>query len=210
MDKNDNALTTIDSSLGLSPDIFSKLESYDDYVNFYIQLEEASSGFSWMKADLLLQMEQSMGEKSLREFSKEVKQPLSTITNYIRVSKAFEPEQRDLGASFSLHFQASFADSYNEDDKAFTSDKRFEWLEKAMDENMSTRQLASAIQKEKQRDLISDGDENAMRKQEIREVLNDIQKALSAIVTKANNGSSESLQKLQAIKEYIYGKDNRN
>jgi len=204
---NDLALTNIQNNLGLNPDTFKHLKEYDDYVNFYVQLEEASSGFSWMKSDLLLDAEKKMGDKSLRKFSTEVNQPYSTIANYIRVAKAFSQDERDPGSSFSLHFQASFADSYSEDINGFVGNKRFEWLAKAMDENMSTRKLASEIQREKQRDLIADGDETAQRKQETKEVLHDIQKSLSVLVRKSNEGSTEALVQLKGVRDHIYGRE---
>lgn len=207
MTNTDVSLAVIEQNSGLTPEVYSKLDSFEDYVNFYIQLEEVSSGFSWMKADVLLQMEQKMGDKSLKDFSQEVKQPLSTTTNYIRVARAFPTEKRDPGASFSLHFQASFADSYNEDTKDFKSEKRFDWLAKAMDSNMSTRRLSQEIQKEKQRELIADGDTEAKNKQAIKEVLHDIQLSLGAIVQKAHEGSQSHFDKLVEIKNFIYGKN---
>lgn len=204
---NDLSLTQVSHQLGLSQDTIKQLESYDDYVNFYIQLEEVSSGFSWMKADLLLDAESKMGDKSLKKFAQEVNQPYSTIANYIRVAKAFTPNERDIGASFSLHFQASFADSYSEDAGGFVGNERFNWLAKAVENNMSTRKLASEIQRSKQRDLISDGDETALRKQEVKEVMHDIQRVLAVFVGKANEGSEENLNKLKKVKDFVYGQN---
>lgn len=206
---NDLTTTNIQNNLGLSPETFKHLKTYDDYVNFYVQLEEVSSGFSWMKSDLLLDAENKMGDKSLRKFSTEVNQPYSTISNYIRVAKAFTPDERDVGASFSLHFQASFADSYSEDVQGFVGNKRFEWLAKAMDDNMSTRKLASEIQREKQRGLIEDGDETAQRKQDTKEVLHDIQKSLSVLVRKSNEGSTDALNQLKGVRNHIYGREEK-
>lgn len=191
---------------GLPPQVLTHLNSYDDYVDYYIQLEQASSGFSWMKADLLLQVEKKLGEKSLRVFSGEVNQPQSTITNYIRVARAFDKERRDVGASFSTHFQASFADSYDEETKSFKSDTRFDWLNKAIDEKMSTRKLAQEIQKHKERSMITAGDGAAIQRQFVKETLHEIQLALGAIAQKASQGSGEHLEQLGKIKEFIYGK----
>lgn len=159
-----------------------------------------------MKADLLLQVEKKLGEKSLRVFSGEVNQPQSTITNYIRVARAFDKERRDVGASFSTHFQASFADSYDEETKSFKSDTRFDWLNKAIDEKMSTRKLAQEIQKHKERSMITAGDGAAIQRQFVKETLHEIQLALGAIAQKASQGSGEHLEQLGKIKEFIYGK----
>lgn len=142
---NETAIVTQDPSNS----ILSKISTYEDYLSAYIQIDQANSSASWFKADLLLQMSQKLGEGSVKKLAEDVKQPTSTIINYTRVALAFPPDKRDEGASFSLHFQASFADSLDEKDKKFKGEKRFEWLDKAIDGNMSTRKLAEKIQTEK-------------------------------------------------------------
>jgi len=129
--------------------ILSKISTYEDYLSAYIQIDQANSSASWFKADLLLQMVKKLGENAVKKLAEDVKQPTSTIINYTRVALAFPPDKRDEGASFSLHFQASFADSLDEKDHNFDGEKRFKWLDKAIDENMSTRKLAEKIQTEK-------------------------------------------------------------
>jgi len=136
-------------ALALDPKILENFKTYDDYLGYYIELEQASSTFSWLKADLLKNMVEKLGDNSVVKLAGDIRQPQSTIANYARVSAAFPAEKRDIGASFSLHFQASFADSLDENSRQFSGEKRFEWLNKAIDEHMSTRALAEAIQDEK-------------------------------------------------------------
>lgn len=199
-----NNLTPVEQQIGLSPEVFNNLKTYDDFVGFYIQLEQVSSGFSWMKADLLVEMDKKLGDSSLRELGKSLRQPYSTTTNYIRAARAFPPEKRDVGASFSLHFQASFADSYDEKSKSFKTDERFKWLEEAIDNNYSTRQLAEMIQEKKQNILVEGGDEQAERKQEVKKIVQQINSALVAI-SKKSIDDDNAFKQLQAIKEAIYG-----
>jgi hypothetical protein len=147
----DKSLTTSDSYLGLNHDILDKLETYEDYLSFYIQLDQASTAFAWTKADLLFQMVQKLGEPSVEQLARDVKHPRSTVVNYVRVARAFPIEKRDPAASFSLHFRASFADAYDDKTHTFTGEKRFKWLDKALDEGMSTRVLSDAIKRDKKK-----------------------------------------------------------
>lgn len=149
---DEKALSVVtDNPLGLSPEILGKLESYEDYLSFYIQLEQASTAFAWLKADLLFQMASKLGEKSIEQLARDINQPRSTVVNYVRTARAFPQEKRDLAASFSIHFRASFADSYDDKTGEFNGEERYKWVEKAIDEGMSTRVLGDAIQREKQR-----------------------------------------------------------
>jgi hypothetical protein len=147
---NDLVLTG-ETPLYLDPTILKKLNSYDDFLSTFIQLDQATSSFSWLKADLLSELVKRKGVGGVTSISRDIKCPLSTITNYIRTARAFPPEKRVVNASFSLHYQASFADSYNSKTFDFTGAKRFEWLEKAVDNNMSRRRLAEYIDEEKTR-----------------------------------------------------------
>jgi hypothetical protein len=147
---NETALSTIENnSLALDSKVLENLESYDDFLSYYIQIDQTSSAFSWLKADLLFKMTQKLGDNSVKKLAEDIKQPVSTIVNYTRTAMAFPPEKREEGASFSIHFQASFADSLDEKSREFDGNKRFEWLEKAVDNNMSTRKLAEEIQLQK-------------------------------------------------------------
>lgn len=149
-----NSLEVVDKdiSISLSPEVFSKLSSWEDWVNYYIQLGEASNSFSWYKADLLFNLFQKYGEGSLDKFAGDVGESKSTVVNYVRTARAFPPEKRIPSLSFSHHFQASFADSYNEKEKDFEGDNRFELIEKAADNQMSTRALQDEVKDSKKDD----------------------------------------------------------
>ena len=143
----------VDSPLGLSHDILKKLESYEDYLSFYIQLDQASTAFAWLKADLLFQMAAKLGETSIEQLARDISQPRSTVINYVRTARAFPMEQRSPAASFSLHMRASFADAYDEK-TGFQGDERFKWVDKAVDEGLSTREVGEAIQRDKLRESL--------------------------------------------------------
>lgn len=154
MDEKTLSLVT-DTPLGLSSDILDKLETYEDYLSFYIQLDQASTAFAWIKVDLLLKMASKMGETSVEQLARDINHPRSTVVNYVRVARAFPKDRRDEQASFSIHFKAAFADSYNDKTGEFDADTRFKWVEKAVDEGMSTRVLGELIQRDKQRELLN-------------------------------------------------------
>jgi len=143
-------LVTSNSQIFLQPDIINKLNSWEDFVGFYTQLEEVSSLSSWLKADLIKRLVEKFPDKnSLLEFSKSVNQKYSTIVNYLRIAKAFPMEKRIPEASFTLHFQASFIDSFDNEKQEFITDDRFKWLGIAIDQHWSTRALQSEIRRDK-------------------------------------------------------------
>jgi hypothetical protein len=143
-----------DTTLALNPAILSKLDTWEDFLDFYVELEKASTATSWWKADLLAALYDKFGHTSLEELAKSVNQPYSTIINYVRTARAFPVEKRVLDASFTIHFQASFADQYGKkadtDKEEFAGEERFKWVEKAADEKLSVRQLHEQIQQTKQ------------------------------------------------------------
>lgn len=148
MTEDKQLVTVSDDLLGLNPNVLNNLNSYDDLISFYIQIEETSSSFHWLKADVLLEISRKFGEKTLEVLSSELRQPRTTISNYIRTAKAFPQNKRIPNASFTLHFQACFADVYDAK-KGFTGEKRFDWVARAADEGWSTRRLHDAITAEK-------------------------------------------------------------
>lgn len=123
--------------------------TYEDFLASYIQLEEESAQFSWLKADLLNTFSEEYGDKSLTVLSNDIKQPQSTIKNYARVAKAFPKDKRLPNASFTLHFKACFADKYDPKTREFVTSNRFDWLNRAIDEKWSTRRLEEEIQEER-------------------------------------------------------------
>lgn len=136
----------------MDKDIIKKLETYEEFASIYSQLDEASTSVSWTKADLLLEMVNKLGDASINSLSADIKQPKSTIASYIRTARAFPYDKRNPIASFSLHFQASYADKYNDKTGEFEGEKRFEWVNQAIDSHMSTRQLAERIQVDKNKE----------------------------------------------------------
>lgn len=147
MDEQELLLTSA-NPLALNPEIKKNLVSWEDHISYFLALEEFSSRFSWAKADVLASLSEKFGEKSLKELSKDIKIPYTTVTSYTRLSQAFPPEKRIPALSFTTHIQASTADRYNHTLKKFETDKRFEWAQKAADAQMSVSQLSMAMQEE--------------------------------------------------------------
>lgn len=129
----------------LTEDVLQNLDSYEDYLGYYTQLDEAATSVSWVKADLLVHMQNKLGDKSIQALSKDIKQPYTTVVNYIRVARAFPPDRRLSNVAFTHHYQASYADTYDENTKKFTGEARFKWIEKAADEHLSVRGLIEQV-----------------------------------------------------------------
>ena len=138
-----------EDSMGIDPAILPKLTSYEDFSSYYIQLSQLGDSVSWVKADLMLEMQKKLGANSLVKLSQELHQPASTISTYIRAAKAFPIDKRNSTQSFSMHLLASYADSYDDTKKVFWGEERFHWLEKAADNNWPTRKLQAEIQDKK-------------------------------------------------------------
>lgn len=143
--------------LSLDEETKGKLVKYEDFVGYYLQLTEAANSFSWIKADVLLALSEKYGNQSLEKVSVDIGEPRSTVVNYVRTARAFPPEKREPSISFSHHFQASFADSYDEHRGSFSTENRFNWLETAIEKNLSTRDIRDEIQEEKQKSLPGGG-----------------------------------------------------
>ena len=178
---SETALVPVKNPLALDSSVLDNLETYDDFLSFYIELDQTSSAFSWLKADLLLRMTQKLGDNSVRKLAEDIKQPASTIVNYTRTALAFPPEKREEGASFSIHFQASFADSLDDKTRQFEGEKRFDWLEKAIDDNMSTRRLAEEIQIEKGGGTVSDDPQDRQMIVEAQSAVIEVKKLLDSL-----------------------------
>ena len=93
-------------------------------------------------------MQKKLGFDSLKDLSTELKAPLSTITNYIRVSRGFPEEKRNYNLPFSYHLIATRADSYNAKTGTFDGTNRFDWLKKAEQEQITSKMLESRIRLE--------------------------------------------------------------
>lgn len=174
----------------------NSLQTYEDFLSAYIQLEETTAIFSWTKADLLNELTKKYGEKSLIALSKDIRQPTSTFVNYVRVARAFPENKRLPNASFTLHFQASFADSYNPKRGEFLTDQRFEWLNKAVDEGWSTRRLIENLRNNR---LDNGGDKDSSNLLEGRVILKKIYEKLNELEKQL----PETFSKLSDFYSYI-------
>ena len=198
----DNTLTVQEP---ISPDILSKIENYEDYLSFYIQLEEASTGYSWLKADMLLQMSEKLGEESIAKISTDLKQKRTTVASYIRTARAFPVEKREPSLSFSGHYQCSFADSFSDTDKTFDGEKRFAWAQKAVEEHLSTRAISNGIQAEKRDALLLSAGEEESNVQEAKDKTKEINLLLHGLLNAVRRGDLEALIKIRDIYTKIYG-----
>ena len=140
----------METNLSLDPKILEQLNSYDEFLGFYIQLEQSQQSVSWLKADLFVAFSEKLGADSLATLAKDIKIPASTIVSYIRTSKAFPVFKRLPDISFSHHLQASLIDSF--DGKEFSGEGRYKLAERASDEKLSTRQIASEVKQTKEED----------------------------------------------------------
>jgi len=149
-----NSLDIIHKDIPISLDKkeTDKLVAWEDWITYYLQLGEASNSFSWYRADLLLALLEKFGEGSAEKFSSDVGEARSTVINYVRTARAFPPEKRIGTLSFTHHFQASYADSFDEKTQEFDSENRFEMLEKAADKKLSTRALQDEVKESKRED----------------------------------------------------------
>jgi hypothetical protein len=180
-----------------------KLQTYEDYLSFYSQLDEASSAFSWVRADVLLQMVMNLGDKSVEELAKDLKQPRSTVTNYVRVARAFPPDKREPIVPFSTHYQASYADSYNEKTKVFDGELRFELIKKAADDGLSVRQVIKQMQETKA--LKSAPDEDTARMiADAEQKAHDIMKMCGSLRDDVKTGNKQSYESLFKIHEFVF------
>jgi hypothetical protein len=189
----------------ISPDILSNIQSYEDYLSFYTQLDEVNTNNSWLKADLLFQMYEKLGEESLIKMSKDLRQKRTTVSSYIRVARAFPPEKREPLASFSSHYQASYADSFNDQTKEFDNNKRFEWIKKAIEENLSTREIAHGIQAEKRNLILLNSGQEQANIQECKDKVKEINILLHNLLNATRKGDEDARLKVLSIYQKIYG-----
>ena len=209
MTESEVAIIPADMPLGLDHTILQRLENYEDYLSFYIQLEEASGVFAWLRADTLYQMAKKLGENSLHQLAIDLRQSRSTVINYVRTARAFPHQEREPMVSFSSHFQASFADSYDEKTEQFKTNTRFEWIKKAADEGMSTRKLQKQIKEKK---AIAAGADPIVvaRNIEIEDKVSALMHYLGALKDKAKIGDENALSRILGIYTTIYGEINKN
>lgn len=139
----------VETSLALDPQISNQLQTPDDYKAFGRKFIAGQTALSWWLADLVADCRAKLGKEAALELGMDLGLATSTIMNYVRVSKAYKPEERVANLSFSHHFTAAFADTYNDETGEFESNNRHNFLEKAVDEGLSTRDLKKEIDRTK-------------------------------------------------------------
>lgn len=199
MDNNDLAVQP-----PISSDILSQITDYESYLSFYIQLEEASTGYSWLKADMLLQMSDKLGEESIAKISSDLKQKRTTVASYIRTARGFPAEKRENSLSFSGHYQCSFADSFSDTEKTFDGEKRFSWAQKAVEEHLSTRAISNGIQAEKRNLILLDNGQEQANIQECKDKVKEINILLHHLLNAVRKGDEDAFNKIIIIYNKIY------
>lgn len=184
--------------------LLQNIQTYEEFLSAYIQLDQSQSGLLWVKADVIAEMQQRLGFSSMKALAYDVKQPPSTVVNYARTAKAFPSESRDENVSFTLHYQASLADSYDSKTGKFDGNKRFEMLNRAISENMSTRQLAETIQAEKNPQIPETVDpEYQIARDKVARIKAKLSELLDNI--KNNENKTTNLDTLENIYSASYG-----
>lgn len=124
-------------------------KTWEEFVQEWVDLTEESNNILWKKVDILLQVAESFGEKSIAEFAKQVHGDRHTFTNYFRTAKAFPPETRVPDLSFEVHLRASGADEYKNGE--FIGNQRFYVLKEAADKGLSTAKVKAIVRQEKEK-----------------------------------------------------------
>jgi hypothetical protein len=143
------AILSEERTLGLDKAFFDQFTTLDEKQDLYADIKRAAATSSWMQADFFRYLWEETDEKTLNKFSGTVGEPAGTVNNYIRTAQAFTEKERNPMLTFSHHFQASLADSYDSKTKKFTTQDRYKWLEDAVDQRMTTRQLNEEIMRTK-------------------------------------------------------------
>lgn len=133
---------------GLTSSALDYAENLDDYEQLWRSAEEVSDMVRWIKGEIAIRVVSKYGEGGIDELALRMDLARSTIDTYRRVTRAFPVETRRESLTWSHYVIASQADSYSRGDVDFATDKRFEWIDKAEDNNWSARRLAVEIKKE--------------------------------------------------------------
>ena len=205
-DTTDLVPTSDLNPIGLDSTILSKLETYEDYLSYYQQIDEAAGAFTWLKADTLAQMAKTMGDKSLEQLGKDIREKKSTVSNYVRTARAFPMDKREPAVSFSTHFQASFADSFNDKQGEFQGEKRFEWIKKAAEQNLSSNQVYRGIQEAKVKALENGKPEEAWKFDAMNKAA-EIRSLVEGLIAGVKNDDKAAYDKLKNVYERVYAQN---
>jgi len=113
-------------------------ETYETSVEEYKNLAVNEDNCRWKKGDLALEIEIKYGQKTLQKFAIDVNEEYNTLRVYRKVAGIFIKKERKTNLSWTHHFIASM------------SSEPFKWLEKAEENNYTTRQLKNAIKRKKE------------------------------------------------------------
>lgn len=116
-----------------SQERFRKVEgmvTLEDYLSYAMELQEAGNATRWALGDLYLEMKQKF---KIRNFSRFVASQMNCTAEYItqlmKVSKTFRPDERIPDMDWSLHRLCAY------------SKRPHYWLKVAADESLSVREL---------------------------------------------------------------------
>jgi len=140
-------LAVVEDSITLNPLDLEKANTWEDFISLWTVSKEIDVRNQWFKGDIANRVAVIHGESSLSKFALDVQEKRVTIESYRRVARAFPPETRGYNLSWTHYFVASYTDSFKKGEGKFESDNRFQWIEKANDENWSTSRLAVEIKK---------------------------------------------------------------
>jgi hypothetical protein len=140
-------LGIIEDSITLNPLDLEKADTWEDFLSLWMMSKEIDVRNQWFKGDIANRVAVVHGESSLSQFSQDVQEKRVTIESYRRVARAFPKETRIYNLNWTHYFIASFTDSFKKGEGKFETENRFEWIEKANDQNWSTSRLGMEIKK---------------------------------------------------------------
>lgn len=112
------------------PGKVERMVTLEDYLSYAMELQEAGNATRWALGDLYLEMRQKF---KMRNFSRFVASQMNCTSEYItqlmRVSKTFKPDERIPDMDWSLHRLCAY------------SKRPHYWLKVAADESLSVRDL---------------------------------------------------------------------
>lgn len=136
-------------AITLDPSYLERATDWEDFINLWMISKEVDQRNQWFKGDIANKVVTIYGEGSLKKFSEEVQEAITTIENYRRVARAFPPEKRYWNLNWTHYFIASYTDSYKKGEGKFDGHERFKWIEEAHDKSWTTTRLTEEIKKRK-------------------------------------------------------------
>lgn len=135
--------------LSLPQEALEQLKTPEDYENAFQTVAEQLNNRVWWIADLIGSYARKFPKYELDIYKSGQQMSQSSYRYYLRTALAFSPEQRNPMLTFSHHYQASWIDEYDPKKKRFVGDRRFQMLEHAADNGLSSRALATIVSTEK-------------------------------------------------------------